>query len=74
MREVELRRTLRQVLNYSALSHNPHHLSVAGVGIFHLNTDPAFQGVDVLLDTSGGAHMRIDFDNLEFRLAELVVH
>jgi len=72
MGETELRRTLRQVLNYSALSNSPHHLSVAGLGVFHINEAPERQGVDVVLDALNGSHMRIDFENLEFRVAELI--
>ncbi len=72
MGNTETRRTLRQVLNYSALSKKPHHLTVSGLGTFHINIDPSYSGVDVILDTPEGVHMRINFDNLEFRLAQLV--
>lgn len=72
MGETELRRTLRQVLNYSALSSNPHLLCVAGLGVFHINEGPERHGVDVVLDSVTGIHMRINFENLEFRVAELI--
>ena len=72
MGETEMRRTLRQVLNYSALCHSAHHLSVAGMGIFHINADPLLKGVDVVLDTPEGEHLRIDFSNLESCLGDLI--
>ena len=72
MGETELRRTLRQVLNYSALSSSPHHLQVAGLGLFHINEGAETKGVDVVLDALNGSHMRINFENLEFRVAELI--
>ena len=72
MGEIEMRRTLRQVLNYSALCSSAHHLSVAGMGIFHINADPKSEGVDVVLDTPEGEHLRIDFENMDHCLGQLI--
>ena len=71
MGEIEMRRTLRQVLNYSALCESAHHLCVAGMGTFHINEDPKHSGVDVVLDTPQGEHLRIDFENIDQCLGEL---
>ncbi|OGH02745.1 MAG: hypothetical protein A2600_13050 [Candidatus Lambdaproteobacteria bacterium RIFOXYD1_FULL_56_27] len=74
MDAIEIKRTIRQILNYSTFTDVEHHLVVAGLGVFHINETKkdADLAVDVWLQTDQGKRIWLTFDNLEMALGDLI--
>lgn len=74
MDAIEIKRTIRQVLNYSQMTQREHHLVVAGLGTFHINETKlvAELNVDVWLQTNQGKRLWLTFENLELAMGELL--
>ena len=74
MDPIILRRTIRQVLTYSKMTDQEHHLKIAGLGVFHIN-ETKLDGeleVDVWLQCKSGKRFWLTFGNLEIAVGELV--
>ena len=74
MDSIAIKRTIRQVINYSQMTDQEHHLVVAGLGIFHINETKvdAELDVDVWLQCSSGKRLWLTPSNLELAVGELI--